>query len=207
MSDFRDTIKSDGDQINADDLIGQNKVIKITGGVLKPNDANGQKLWFYYEGDDGNKKPYKPNKSMRKVLAASPFGTKIENYVGQSLELYRDPEVKFGHQKVGGVKVSAMTGIDEPYSVMITVRRGKREEHTVKPLTVKQEKPVDPKLYDKAMSEGDALECGLEEYAKWFKSIDQKQFTAEQKAEFAECHVKWKAKAEQYDKDNEEAAV
>jgi len=44
--------------------------------------------------------------------------------------------VTFGRDKVGGIKIAAMSHIDAPKSVSLTVTRGKRAAHTVKPLVV-----------------------------------------------------------------------
>lgn len=202
MIDVSKTIQAKSDQLNADDLIGGPITVKVTD--VKSNNNPDQPIHIFYEGCEN--KPYKPCKTMRRVLVHY-WGKNGQDYVGRSFTLYNEPTVRWAGKEVGGIRISHMSDMITDRMLAVTVVRGKKEPYVVKPLTVKQEKPVDPKLYDKAMSEGDALECGLEEYAKWFKSIDQKQFTAEQKAEFAECHVKWKAKAEQYDKDNEEAAV
>lgn len=78
-------------------------------------------------------KPFKPSKSMRRVLVAS-WGPETEVYVGRKMTLYGDPTVRFGGQVVGGIKISHLSHIDKPLKIALTVTRGKREPHTVQPL-------------------------------------------------------------------------
>lgn len=89
--DLTQTIIAKSDQLNADDLVGADPVtikitrVQITGSAEQP-------IAISYEGDNG--KPYMPGKSMRRVLVHA-WGTDGAVYVGRSLTLYRDPEVKF----------------------------------------------------------------------------------------------------------------
>jgi hypothetical protein len=58
-----DTIVPKSDQLNSDDLIGGPRTIRLTKVHLTGEE---QPVALHYEGDDG--KPYKPCKSMRRVL-------------------------------------------------------------------------------------------------------------------------------------------
>lgn len=80
-------------------------------------------------------RPYKPSKSMRRVLVAA-WGEKSSTYAGRKMTLYGDPAVKFGGSSVGGIKISHLSHIDGPKTVYLTVTRGKRAPHVVKPLLV-----------------------------------------------------------------------
>jgi hypothetical protein len=70
---------------------------------------------------------------MRRVLVAA-WGRESSAYVGRQLELFGDPEVTFGRDKVGGIKISRMSHIDKRLSVALTVTRGKRAPYVVNPL-------------------------------------------------------------------------
>ena len=59
------------DQLNADDLIGGPRTITVTR-VSKMKEPD-QPIAIYFEGDGG--KPYKPGKSMRRVLLRTKVGT------------------------------------------------------------------------------------------------------------------------------------
>lgn len=78
-------------------------------------------------------RPYKPSKSMRRVLVAA-WGPEAANYVGRRMRLYGDPTVKFGGSPVGGIKISELSHIDKKMSIALTVTRGKRAPHVVEPL-------------------------------------------------------------------------
>jgi hypothetical protein len=78
-------------------------------------------------------KPFKPNKSMRRVLVAA-WGADASTYAGNRVTLYCDPTVQFGNDTVGGTRISHMTGIDKPLKVPLLVKRGKSAVFTVQPL-------------------------------------------------------------------------
>lgn len=136
VSNLRSTIEPKSDQLNADDLIGTSKTITVT--AVKSGTPD-QPVTIHYEGDNG--RPYKPCKSMRRVLIHL-WGDDGRKWAGQSMTLYCDPEVKFGGVKVGGIRISHMTGIDKPVDVALTVTRGKRAPYKIEPLQVQQQGPV-----------------------------------------------------------------
>lgn len=78
-------------------------------------------------------RPFKPSKSMRRVLIAC-WGPEASAYTGRHMTLYGDPTVKFGGKAVGGIRIAALSHIDEPKSIPLTVTRGKREPFIVQPL-------------------------------------------------------------------------
>jgi hypothetical protein len=124
-----DTIIPKSDQLNADDLIGgQTKTIKITNVTLVAGD---QPVALSYEGDNG--KPFKPGKSMRRVLVTI-WGGDGKEYIGRSMTLYRDEKVKFGGVDVGGIRISHMSHIKEPITMALTAAKAVRKPFTVLPL-------------------------------------------------------------------------
>jgi hypothetical protein len=78
-------------------------------------------------------RPYKPSKSMRRVLIAA-WGPDSKVYAGRRMTLVGDSTVKFGGSVVGGIKISHLSHIDKRLNVNLTVTRGKRAPHTVEPL-------------------------------------------------------------------------
>ena len=78
-------------------------------------------------------KPFKPAKSVRRVLAAA-WGTDASQWTGRRLTIYGDPSVRYGGKEVGGLRVSHVSHIDKPITVALTVTRGKRAPFTVQPL-------------------------------------------------------------------------
>jgi hypothetical protein len=126
MDDLRCTIDTKSDQLNADDLIGINRIIRVTDVQVKP--GRDRPLWISFNGDNG--KPYKPNITMRKLLIFAWSSNRID-WIGRSMELYNDPEVKFGLQKVGGIKISRVSHISKEIKAMLQTTRGKRTEFIV----------------------------------------------------------------------------
>lgn len=59
-------------------------------------------------------------------------GSDGDLWAGRTLTLIGDPGVKFGGVAVGGIKVYAMSDIDSDFSMMLSVSRVRRSEHSVK---------------------------------------------------------------------------
>lgn len=132
MTDLATTIAPKSDQLNADDLIAGPMTITVTGVSAASSE---QPIAINFEGDNG--KPYKPCKSMRRVLVQL-WGRDGSKYAGRSMTLYRDPEVKFGGEKVGGIRISHMSHIEGRKTLALTATRGSRKPFVVEPLKVSQ---------------------------------------------------------------------
>lgn len=130
--DMTSTITPKSDQINAEDLIAGPATYTIEKVVAGSSEQPVNVHLVELPG-----RPWRPSKSMRRVLVHV-WGKDSAAYVGQRVTLYRDPEVKFGGDPVGGIKVSHMTGITKPVTIALTVTRGKRAPHSVQPLTVRK---------------------------------------------------------------------
>lgn len=130
MTDVGLTIAPRSDQQNSDDLIAGPITITITKVQACPGSAE-QPIAIHFDGD--NNKPYKPCKSMRRVLVQV-WGRDGAAYVGRRMTLYRDPTVRFGGVEVGGIRISHMSDIDEPRTMALTATRASRKPFTVKPL-------------------------------------------------------------------------
>lgn len=129
ISDLRATIVPKSDQLNADQLIGGATTVIVS--EVHTSDSAEQPVTINYEGDDG--RPYKPCKTMRKVLILA-WGHDGSAWVGKSMTLYNDPAVKFGGERVGGVRISHMSDIKRTIEVSLAATRGKKALHTIKVL-------------------------------------------------------------------------
>jgi hypothetical protein len=143
-----ETIQPKSDQLNADDLIGGSKTIKIS--QIKVYDREVQPVEISYEGDEG--KPYKPSLGMRRVLVQL-WGQDEQVYIGRSLTLYRNDSVKFGGYEVGGIRISNASDIKEPTRVLETVAKGKRQPITINPLKIAKKKLTDLEGAKKAIED------------------------------------------------------
>jgi hypothetical protein len=126
--DIRKTTEPDSSQLNYDDVASTPLTITIVevkaGGPDQPVELHNAE----YPG-----RPYKPGKSMRRVLIAA-WGTEASAYVGRRITLYGDPTIKFGADAVGGIRIRALSHIEKPLTVSLTVTRGRRAPFTVQPL-------------------------------------------------------------------------
>jgi hypothetical protein len=127
--DISQTVAPKSDQLNADDLIGGPRTITVTR-VSKMSEPD-QPIAIYFEGDGG--KPYKPGKSMRRVLLRI-WGADGAAYAGRRMTLYRDDAVQFGGVAVGGIRISHMSGIPSAVTMALTATKARRVPFTVKPL-------------------------------------------------------------------------
>lgn len=135
ISDLTFSIKPKSDQLNADDLLVSNKVITVSG-VKIGNKEN--PVIINYNGDDG--RPYKPCKSMRRVLIAA-WGRDGSKWVGRSMKLFCDPSVVYAGQEVGGIRISELSDIPRTLTMKLTATRGRKKEFTVQPLQLKTRGP------------------------------------------------------------------
>ena len=156
MTDLSKTIEAKSDQLNADDLLAGPRTVKITR-VVGRDDAQ-QPIWIYYEGD--NNKPFKPSKSMRRVLVEV-WGREGDAYVGRSMTLFNDRTVMFGGIEVGGIRISHMSHIDRSHSMMLTKTRGSKKEFIVKPLAADQTGQA-------LLAAQEAADNGTEALQKWW---------------------------------------
>jgi len=132
---LRDTIKPKSDQLNADDLVGTERMIQIEA-VQIVNDPQ-QPVNIYYVGGDG--RPYKPCLTVRRILIAL-WGDDENLWIGRFMNLYVDQSVSFGNQKnIGGIRVNAVSHIPSAASLKLTVRRVMKQEYTIQPINLNQE--------------------------------------------------------------------
>ena len=147
-----ESIKPKSDQLNADDLITGPIVVTVED--VKRGDPD-QPIVLVI---DGGRQPYKPCKSMRRVIIKI-WGEKPKDWIGKRLKLFCDPDVKWAGVKCGGIRISGMSGLARRQSVMLTLSRGKRAEYIIEPI-----EDAPPKA-DEQLKQRIA---GLKEYAGTF---------------------------------------
>jgi hypothetical protein len=130
---LRDTIAPKSDQLNYDDLAsGATLTVKVTGLaagsqeqpviIRIANSATGEAM-----------RDYKPCKSMRRVLIAA-WGYSGKDWMHKEMTLCGDPSVRFGGVEVGGIRISHVSGINEPMKIKLTTTRSKRSDYVIQPL-------------------------------------------------------------------------
>jgi len=128
VTSLKDTIVPKSDQLNAEQLLSASMAITVSSVTRGSGD---QPVSVHYEGEDG--RPFKPCKTMRKVLIFA-WGDDGRKWVGKSMVLFNDPDVKFGGVKVGGIRISHMSDIDRDLGLSLNTTKGKKGEFVIKKL-------------------------------------------------------------------------
>jgi hypothetical protein len=139
MIDMANTVIPKSDQLNSDDLIAAPRTIRISKISADPGSAE-QPILIHFDGDGG--KPYKPCKSMRRVLIHV-WGRDGLKYVGRSMTLYRDEKVMWGGVAVGGIRISHMSDMEADMTMALTATRSSRKPYTVRPLETQPATPIE----------------------------------------------------------------
>lgn len=148
---LRDTIAPKSDQLNADDLIAGPITVTVQA-VKRGSDAQQPVSVDIGEG----RQPYKPCKSMRRVLIAC-WGENGSDWVGKSMTLFCDPSVVYGGVRVGGIRISHVSDIDgDSKELMLTETRSKR-----KPFVVRRLELATPKAQPVTQGDVDKLRSAL----------------------------------------------
>lgn len=109
MTDVSFAMEAKSDQLNAMDLAGD-RIIQIRNVSVSDKPQQPQPVSIYFEGD--NNKPWKPSKGMIRVIARA-WGTDSKNWIGHLAAIYNDPDVLWAGEKVGGIRIKALSGIDK----------------------------------------------------------------------------------------------
>jgi hypothetical protein len=145
--DISETLAPRSDQQNFDDYIAGPRTVTVTSGKVTGNPEQPVSIELAeYPG-----RPYKPNKSMRRVLASA-WGTETDAYIGRRITLVGNPNIKYGGKAVGGIEIAAMSHLDKPLTLALTETRGKKRSFTVQPLA---EAPKRDFLAEAELANGD----------------------------------------------------
>jgi hypothetical protein len=154
--DISGTLAAKSDQLNADDLIAGPIVVRIED--VSAGDEDQPVIITI----SGGHQPWKPGKTARRCLAAC-WGVHARKWIGQTVELYRDPNVMFGGEKVGGIRVRAVTGIDKPVDIMLAKTRGKKAPHRIEVLKLAPQ--------PRAVQQDDALPPSADDYRASVRAV------------------------------------
>lgn len=190
VSDLRATIAPKSDQLNSEQLIHGPLTITVTD--VRVGTTDEQPISVHYVGEQG--RPFKPCKTMRKVLIFA-WGPDGREWIGRSMTLYNDPQVRFGGAEVGGIRISHMTDIDRDIQVSLTATRGKKALHVIKRIERPKNVAGDAERDRLAKIEAagyDAADMGLSALAAFWTGLSKTD-----RAHFAEVkESKWKPRAE-----------
>lgn len=138
IDDLRSTTVPKSTQLNADQLIVGPMDLTITDVQIGPDEK--QPIAVHYENEAG--RPFLPCLTMRRVLLAA-WGHDGREWIGKSLRVFHDPQVRFGGEDVGGVRISHMTDIPgRRIELKLTATRGKKVLYTIERMEPKQSGPT-----------------------------------------------------------------
>lgn len=163
VEDLRGTIVPKSDQLNAEQLLGGPMTIIVSD--VRVSESADQPLIVHYDGENG--RPYKPCKTMRKLLIHA-WGADGRTWPGKAMALYNDPSVRFGGDDVGGIRISHLSDIERDIKVSLTSTRGKKAKYEVKRLPMPDCTPIDEAAGEEATKAafGTAYKATKEDYAR-----------------------------------------
>ena len=166
MVDVTKALEPRSDQLNADDALAGPITIHVTGAGIS---SDGQLVIMTSEYPQ---RPWHVSKGMGRFIAAI-WGNESDEWTGQALTLYRDPDVKYAGQAVGGLRIESMSGLDAPFTGPLRLTRGKSVPFTIQPLI----DHVAESLTDAQIAAAESVE---ELRAMWSRAstVQQAQITA-----------------------------
>ena len=160
VSNLRDTIVPKSNQLNSEQLLYGPLTITVTS-VARGSDD--QPIVIPYRNENG--RPYKPCKSMRKVLIFA-WGEDGNQWIGRSMTLFNDLSVKWAGVAVGGIRISHMTHIERQIALQLTATRGKKEPFIINILTPPADGRVDKFRAALTAKAGEGLAAIVDAWAK-----------------------------------------
>ncbi len=174
--DVSHTLAAKSDQLNAVDL--SEPITVMVEKVMVLGKSEDQPVHIHLAGEEHAAKPYKPCKTMRRILARL-WGADAAQWIGRQMTLYTDPAVKWGGQAVGGIRISHLSHIQGVQEVSTMYARGKFAPVTIRPLKAAAKKTTPP-------AEPPA---SVDEYTAFLQTIEPLGWDAENIQ--SHCQAKW----------------
>jgi len=171
MNDFAAALAPKSDQINAMDLVGADLTVTITGVKVTPGTEQPVSITIA-----GTHKVWRPCKTTGRILMAA-WGADTSQFVGRSVQLCLDPKVKWGGLEVGGIRIRAMSHIDEDLKIVVAESKQVRKPVTVKRLQVAAQPAAMTQDRAKELATA-AAEKGSEHFRAWFNTDEGKECRA-----------------------------
>lgn len=139
--DISQLIAPDSDEMVAADLIGSPPQVFTIAEVTETARETGKSVANIRLEEFP--RPWRPGKGMSRVMADN-WGRETQGWIGKQVELYGDPDVYFGKEKTGGVRISRLSHISAPKTTRINPRGGRGATWTVQPLPDAPKPPPPP---------------------------------------------------------------
>lgn len=144
--DLSPTIIAKSDQLNADDLLSGPRTFT----VAEVREGNAEQPVSIVLAEFPSSRPFKPSKTVTRILVHA-WGADSDKWPPRArMTLYRDPNVKWAGQAVGGIRVSALSHIDGQLKVALQESKGKKVLHTIDPLS--DDAPTSPAVDEETVA-------------------------------------------------------
>jgi hypothetical protein len=165
--DITDALAPVSDQLDAIELVNPRTFTIDTGSRLGKREGKTVAEIRFVDFD----RVWRPSKGMLDLLAAC-WTTDAKTWVGHRVTVYNDPNVMFGRDKVGGVRISHLSHIDGPRTVKIrgAGTDGRKLDWHVEALTDAAPTTTEPTAADVA-----ACTDRAELRAMWARSGDERR--------------------------------
>ena len=118
------------DQLNSIDLAAGPQTVTI----IEVREGNADQPVNIITDVFGPSRPFKPSKTVIRILANAWKTPDTDEWVGHSMTLYREPSVKWAGEEIGGIRITALSHIDRPFKMSLATSKGKYAVSTVQPL-------------------------------------------------------------------------
>lgn len=138
MANIKAAIQPRSDQLNYVDFAAGPEVFTIDHTEDYRDDKGGNRVAIHMVERPG--RPFKPSATNLRLMAIG-WTDNDTDWPGRRVQLGGDPEVTFGREKVGGIRVLALSDIEQPFTAKLNVSRGRRQSFRVERL---DEAPTPP---------------------------------------------------------------
>lgn len=177
--DISPYLKAKSDQLNSDDLLGGSITVQITR-VRAPGGDQPVVIEV-----SGGHQPFKPCKTMRRLLVAAWGTANAAEWVGRWMTLHRDADVKWAGEAIGGIRITHLSHIDKARTYQLTETKGKKKPWRVEPLRNPSQQGASTATLDAALPD---LELTIEDVDRWRASENKPpvgELTDDQRAKLA----------------------
>ena len=131
MANIAKAIEPKSDQQNAVDYLTGARVFTVAGTSDYLDEKRRPKVAIHLvEAPD---RPFKPSATNLRLMVIG-WGQDDATWTGRRIKLDLDPEVRFGGEKVGGIRVVALSNMEQPFTAKLPTTRGKKAEFRVEKL-------------------------------------------------------------------------
>lgn len=129
MSSLLEAAAPKSDQLNACDFLVAPKTYTIKDVVVKKDGEQRVSVFF-----EDCKLPWKPCKSMLRVMMVVWDSCDSKDFIGKRLTLFNDEKVMWAGVAVGGIRISHMSGLSAERTISLRATKKASISYVVKPL-------------------------------------------------------------------------